>query len=37
MDKDVFVFQRAPVALWEQFLEEIPATVKQEAASVNDW
>lgn len=31
------VFQRAPVVLWEHFLEEIPATAKQEVVSANVW
>lgn len=33
----IAAFQRVPVVLWGHFLEEIPATVKLEAASVNVW
>lgn len=31
------VFQPVPAVLWEHFLEEIHATVKQEVVSVNVW
>lgn len=33
----ITAFQRVLAVLWEHFLEEIPATAKQEVASVNVW